>query len=1312
MIAATERPKAKSSQSVDLVEILERDVYPRLSAEQIYSWSGHDFKRSGNRLRGNPPWGQSKSGTSFTAFDDLGFLDSHNGNESGDPIKYLYSLKLGHYEYPRGKDWIEIVKELFNLAGVPFPEREWTPEQIKQAQRRESRQNILQAVQDYCADILWTARGEAERKHLIEERGFTEEGLKDFAIGLYPSIKEIKEVLSKRGLDAQLAKDIGVLSPTWEGYMLFPWATPYGQPLTLYGHQTKAWAEATGNPKKIALFNPKDNGQAWLHTKESPFLFNRAVRDRHKELVLVEGITDAAIAQQFGDTRVVACVAAMFSKDQCETLKRHRIERVIIALDPDAAGDAGIESCIKSLAKVGISAYVAPKLPDGLDPDEFILKYGIDTWKAHIAGAEHGFRWKAKTIIAAGNVTTDAGKEAVLKTAKDFHQANIKTHSAELKTFFWPEIKQALGTLDLDDSGHGGNGNGNDDGDDWGDYGGDGDGGGEHHPPNQWVAPTSWKGELGWLIKEEDEDGSPISKFYPKCNFDFQIEAELSSDQGGGLVLQVKRSLDSRQRRVIVSSQDYGSAKDFEAALKRVYKAGVVCNLKSEHLKALIHVKLREYRDRNGITYRLQERAGQQSDGHWVFENCQLTSDGEWSASPNSDWIFNEDLGGEDKMPQPSVAPPNPDALKRLVAAMRKFHGAEGIFPAMMALGFSAAAVHYGDIIKQERRFPQLNLIGDAGSNKSICAANGLSLVGWLNGDGQISGVSESKLYECLKLTGSLPLCLDDPQKSRELDEVLKRLYNGVPRLVRGNYQKPHSPLMVTSNHAIGDQQLATLTRMLQVPVYRQTDGDSRAWDEMQGAMEGASGCLPDLIKLGYPKDQVKELEQELRQHLPKSHPRIASSMALVTWYAIAVAKLADFDADSIKQYVIGHLCPIANAADTNSDSITDFLDKLSALKSDALVGDWNCLRVETKTGKALAVQMSQVFPLVDKYFNPVYSRKVLETLIAKAGGNLQSVQKFHVNRDESLAYYRARITADVEPKEPEFKPKRCVLIPLQLIKGFVDDWEPPTPSDTSDTPTTHKDSDSPQSNTIHEPVTSLVTPVTSNNSQLHKKCNQQDVYPVSVSATLDTPVTSFLEKTIDLNQENQEAISNQVGQFENSHTLIPEKNVTETYFEPETLTVTESERLHFSCNQHVTGCNQQEKDVTESESAAPGAASAVDTFTLGEKVIVNGLPGVIGKIGQIDLEYPQAPYRVDSAIGSSWFAATDIEKLSFTHQQASQKPREAKEGDHIHYGEFTGTLAAKGASGWHVNWSLCPSLLKHFPALPAVVRDGEFKLL
>lgn len=437
-----------SERGIDLVEILERDVYPRLSPQQIYDWPGHGFKQSGDRLRGNPPWGDSKSGSSFAVFADLGFLDAHN-SESGDPIKYRYSLRVGGYGYPKGRDWIDTVKELFDLAGVSFPEREWTPEELKIAQRREQRQTVLQVTQQFCQGHLWTAAGVNERMHLTLDRGFTDDSLKEFGIGLYPTVSEVKQHLLEHGIDLEFAKEIGILTQKWEGYMIFPWSTPYGQPLTLYGHQTKEWAKATGKPKKYALFNPKDQGETWLHTKESPFMLNRAIRDRHRELVLVEGITDAAIAQQLGDTRVVACVAAMLSKDQAATLARHGIERVIIALDPDQAGDEGIESCIKSLLANSVTPYVAPRLPE-LDPDEFILRYGVEEWIANTKKAIHGHRWKARRIVGSADLTSDIQRESATKEALEY--AKSQQDQVAIEQYFYPNISE-LGINSLSLSG-------------------------------------------------------------------------------------------------------------------------------------------------------------------------------------------------------------------------------------------------------------------------------------------------------------------------------------------------------------------------------------------------------------------------------------------------------------------------------------------------------------------------------------------------------------------------------------------------------------------------------------------------------------------------------------------------------------------------------------------------------------------------------------------------------------------------------------------------------------------------------------------
>lgn len=652
---------------------------------------------------------------------------------------------------------------------------------------------------------------------------------------------------------------------------------------------------------------------------------------------------------------------------------------------------------------------------------------------------------------------------------------------------------------------------------------GSGEGGHDRHQGNEWNAPISWNGEIGWMVTEErikmgidpdtgeirpvlDDDGKPIkekvNKFVPKCNFDFQVERELCSEDGGGLVIQVKRSVDGvlNQRRVIIKSTDYTEVTRFVDALKTVLGSGIVCNLKKEHLGALIHVRLKEYRERGGRIYQLAERVGQQSDGTWVFEGIQFTRDGNLTTEEESGWVFNPNLGGEDKMPSPLIAPPDPTVLKRLVDAMLKFHGVTGILPAMMALGYVAAGVHYQEIMNREGHFPLINLYGDAGSNKSVASQNGLSLVGWAT-KGVLHRVSVSGVYEWLKLSGSMTSCLDDPERSRDLDELLKGLYDGRARKVRGNYQEPHSPLMVTSNHACGDAQPATLSRLAQIPFYRQSDGDTTTWDEMQEAQRLASGALPDIIKLGYPAKEIRLLASELRSHLPNAHARVADSLGLVTWYAMAVARLANFSADSIKAYVIEHLCKVANDADSKADSLTDFIDKLQALHSESLIGDWSIRVVDTEDiGKAIAVNMSAVWTLVDERFAPTYSRRVLENLIDKAGGKVQSVQKFHRSKDESLAYRRGLLNprtdidgCPVPPRELEMVTRRCILIPASLAQDFIDSWRRQNPPSPDDDGSGGDGGNSPLPNppigggdsSIYPESTPLVTPVTSSYTQL-----------------------------------------------------------------------------------------------------------------------------------------------------------------------------------------------------------------------------------
>ena len=194
-----------------------------------------------------------------------------------------------------------------------------------------------------------------------------------------------------------------------------------------------------GKPKTIAL-----PGKS---TKRSPLYLDLALKARCSGIVLVEGVNDAALAQSLELTNVCAYVGATCSNEQIETLTRKGIKKVILCGDPDSAGDNGTASNLNRITQVGIAVYVAPKLPDNLDPDEFILKYGVEAWQEHINHAEHGFRWQAKRLVQQWGTDTDVAIEKLTKLAVSWANGIPSTLHKELNTFFWSEIDRHTGAI-------------------------------------------------------------------------------------------------------------------------------------------------------------------------------------------------------------------------------------------------------------------------------------------------------------------------------------------------------------------------------------------------------------------------------------------------------------------------------------------------------------------------------------------------------------------------------------------------------------------------------------------------------------------------------------------------------------------------------------------------------------------------------------------------------------------------------------------------------------------------------------------------
>jgi hypothetical protein len=106
-----------------LADLLEREIYPRLTSDRIFTWHGHNFQedRSG-KLRGNCPWHESKSGTAFYAEQVEGqWVWRCPACELGGNVLTYRHLLAGGNGQPREKEFVDLVKELAEEVGVSMP---------------------------------------------------------------------------------------------------------------------------------------------------------------------------------------------------------------------------------------------------------------------------------------------------------------------------------------------------------------------------------------------------------------------------------------------------------------------------------------------------------------------------------------------------------------------------------------------------------------------------------------------------------------------------------------------------------------------------------------------------------------------------------------------------------------------------------------------------------------------------------------------------------------------------------------------------------------------------------------------------------------------------------------------------------------------------------------------------------------------------------------------------------------------------------------------------------------------------------------
>lgn len=176
-----------------------------------------------------------------------------------------------------------------------------------------------------------------------------------------------------------------------------------------------------------------DDGQPkYLNSKETPIFHKSQVLyglDKAKAMmastgvaIVAEGYTDVIFLHKAGIKNAVATLGTSLTRHHINQLSRHARKKIIYLFDGDEAGQRATERALQFIDRsitpeAGVSRIdlYALTLPDGLDPCEYISKYGAEEMKERIEEAVPLIAFGIEKRLSQHDISSVEGKSRALE---------------------------------------------------------------------------------------------------------------------------------------------------------------------------------------------------------------------------------------------------------------------------------------------------------------------------------------------------------------------------------------------------------------------------------------------------------------------------------------------------------------------------------------------------------------------------------------------------------------------------------------------------------------------------------------------------------------------------------------------------------------------------------------------------------------------------------------------------------------------------------------------------------------------------------
>lgn len=258
--------------------------------------------------------------------------------------------------------------------------------------KRDEYFDIYDSANKFYQNSLFTNLGKNAIQYL-KNRNIDRDTIKKFGIGLSVQKLSLTDYLKNKDYSIDKLIDVGLTNDNGNDIfinrIMFPIYDLAGNPVAFSGR----------------IYNTKDTSK-YINTKETDkfkkgkILYNYHIAKEHLKkndsVIIMEGQMDVIRASTIGVNNCIATMGTALTRDHKSIIK-NMTNNIVLCFDGDSAGEKATISAIELLEDTGIDIKVV-RLPNGMDPDEYIIKEGKDSFLYQISNATNLIDYKMELL--------------------------------------------------------------------------------------------------------------------------------------------------------------------------------------------------------------------------------------------------------------------------------------------------------------------------------------------------------------------------------------------------------------------------------------------------------------------------------------------------------------------------------------------------------------------------------------------------------------------------------------------------------------------------------------------------------------------------------------------------------------------------------------------------------------------------------------------------------------------------------------------------------------------------------------------------